>query len=78
MQCLAIGNAHHLATRSFLAAPHATIADLACYGYVKHAPEGGISLAGLPAVHAWLARVEALPAFEAMPVSPLPSPEAAA
>jgi glutathione S-transferase len=68
----------HLATRSFLAAPRATIADLACYGYVKHAPEGGISLAGLPAVHAWLARVEALPAFEAMPVSPLPPPEAAA
>ena len=63
----------HLSAHAFLAAPHATIADLACYGYVKHAPEGGIKLDGLPALHAWLARVEALPNFVAMPVSPIPS-----
>jgi glutathione S-transferase len=63
----------HLAGRSFLAADHATIADLACYGYVKHAPEGGISLANYPALHAWFTRVEALPEFVAMPASPLPS-----
>lgn len=63
----------HLAGRSFLAADHATIADLACYGYVKHAPEGGVSLAGYPALHAWFTRIEALPAFEAMPTSPLPA-----
>lgn len=63
----------HLATRAFLAAPHATIADLACYSYLKHAPEGGISLDGHPALHAWFARVEALPAFVAMPLSPIPS-----
>ena len=63
----------HLATNTFLAAPHATIADLACYSYVRHAPEGGISLDGYPALHAWLARVEALPAFVAMPSSALPS-----
>jgi len=62
-----------LATRAFLAAPHATIADLACYSYLKHAPEGGISLDGYPALHAWFARVEALPAFVAMPTSPIPS-----
>ena len=62
----------HLATRAFLAAPHATIADLACYTYVRHAPEGGISLDGYPALHAWFARVEALPAFVALPSSPLP------
>ena len=63
----------HLSARAFLAAPHATIADLACYSYVKHAPEGGISLDGYPALHAWFARIEALPAFMAMPSSPLPS-----
>jgi glutathione S-transferase len=63
----------HLATRAFLAAPHATIADLACYTYVRHAPEGGIALDGYPALHAWFARVEALPGFMAMPSSPIPS-----
>ena len=62
-----------LATRAFLAAPHATIADLACYSYVKHAPEGGVKLDGYPALHAWFARVEALPGFVAMPASPIPS-----
>ena len=62
----------HLAERSFLAANHATIADLACYGYIAHAPEGGIALDAYPAVKAWLARVQALPAFVPMPASPLP------
>jgi glutathione S-transferase len=62
----------HLDGRSFLAAGHATIADLACYGYLAHAPEGGVALDGYPAVRAWLKRVEALPAFVAMPDSPLP------
>ncbi len=62
----------HLASRTFLAAEHATIADLACYGYMAHAPEGGVSLDGYPALHAWLKRVEALPAFVPMPASPLP------
>lgn len=63
----------HLAGRAFLAASHATIADLACYSYVKHAPEGGIALDRYPALQAWFARVEALPAFFAMPTSRLPS-----
>ena len=63
----------HLAGRAFLAADHATIADLACYSYLKHAPEGGVSLAGYTALHAWFTRVEALPAFFAMPASPLPA-----
>ncbi|MES2019568.1 MAG: glutathione S-transferase N-terminal domain-containing protein [Pseudomonadota bacterium] len=64
---------NHLAAHDYLAAPHATIADLACYAYVRHAPEGGIALDGLPALHAWFARVEALPNFMAMPSSPIPS-----
>ena len=62
----------HLAGRAFLAAEHATIADLACYGYAAHAPEGGIKLDAYPALQAWLRRVEALPAFVPMPDSPLP------
>lgn len=65
----------HLAEREFLAAPHPTLADLACYSYVAHAPEGGISLQPYPAVRAWLARVEALPFFKPMPPSPLPEPD---
>lgn len=63
----------HLAGRSFLAAEHPTLADLACYSYVAHAPEGGISLAPYPAVRAWLARVEALPFFKPIPPSPIPA-----
>lgn len=62
----------HLADRAYLAADHATIADLACYSYTAHAPEGGISLQPYRALRAWLARVEALPRFEPMPRSPLP------
>ncbi|HEV2957644.1 MAG TPA: glutathione S-transferase [Xanthobacteraceae bacterium] len=62
----------HLAGRSYLAADHATIADLACYSYVAHAPEGGIALEPYPSVRAWLGRVEALPAFAPMPARPLP------
>ncbi len=57
----------HLADRGFLAAEHITIADLACYSYVAHAPDGGVDLAPYPAVRAWLARVEAQPWFQPMP-----------
>ncbi|WP_149537944.1 glutathione S-transferase family protein [Siccirubricoccus phaeus] len=63
----------HLAGREFLAAAHPTIADLACYSYLAHAPEGGISLDSYPALRAWLARVEALPGFFPMPRLPVPA-----
>ena len=62
----------HLAGRRFLAADHATIADLACYSYAAHAPEGRIALDDYPSVRAWLARVEALPGFKPMPASAIP------
>ncbi len=65
----------HLKDRSFLAAEHATIADLACYSYVAHAPEGGIPLGEYPSVLAWLRRVEALPHFKPIPPSPIPQEE---
>jgi glutathione S-transferase len=68
----------HLRDRAFLAAEHATIADLACYSYIAHAPEGGIPLDPYPAVLAWLRRIEALPQFKPMPRSPLPAAAPAA
>jgi glutathione S-transferase len=65
----------HLADRDWLATDRATIADLACYSYVAHAPEGGVSLEPYAAVRAWLRRVEALPRFKAM--QPLPGSQVA-
>ena len=62
----------HLADRVFLATEHPTIADIACYPYVAHAPEGRISLADHGHVRAWIARVEALPGFKPMPASAIP------
>lgn len=54
---------------SFLAGNTATIADVACYAYIAHAPEGNVNLAPYPAVRAWLARVAALPRFVPMAAS---------
>jgi len=65
----------HLASRAFLAADHPTIADLACYAYVAHAPEGRISLDGYPHLRAWLARVEAVPGFRPMQRTQIPESE---
>jgi glutathione S-transferase len=62
----------HLAGRTYLAADHPTLADLACYSYVAHVPEGGVALDPYPSLRAWLARVEALPAFVPMPASSVP------
>jgi glutathione S-transferase len=64
----------HLRNRNWLATEQPTIADIACYSYIAHAPEGGISLQPYPAIKAWLQRVEALPRFRGMPASPLPEP----
>ena len=61
------------ASSGFLAAAHPTIADLAFVGYVAHAPEGGITLDPYPALRAWLGRVAALPGFEPMPPTSIPS-----
>ena len=59
----------HLAARSFLAAAHATLADLACYSLRRACARGRVSLEPYPAVRGWLARVEALPRFLPMPAS---------
>lgn len=59
--------------RPFAIGTHPTIADVAAYTYIAHAPEGGVSLEPYPNIRAWLARIEALPGFVAMPKSALPA-----
>ncbi|HEV2673423.1 MAG TPA: glutathione S-transferase [Aliidongia sp.] len=59
----------HLTDRLFLVGNGPTIADIAGYSYIAHAPEGGVSLAPYPHIRAWLARIEALPRFVAMPAT---------
>lgn len=49
--------------RRWLVGEHATIADIAGYSYIAHAPEGGVSLKPYPAIRAWLDHVRALPGF---------------
>ena len=51
----------------FLVGEQPSIADIAFYTYVAHAPEGNVSLADYPQVRSWLGRIEALPGFVGMP-----------
>jgi glutathione S-transferase len=60
----------HLREREWLAAAHATVADLACYPYIFLAAEGGVDTHPYAAVAAWLRRVESLPRFWPMPRIP--------
>lgn len=57
----------HLEGREWLVGDHPTIADIANYSYIAHAPEGDVSLEAYPQVRNWLARIEQLPGFVAMP-----------
>ncbi len=58
-----------LAGKTFLVNERPTIADVALYSYVAHAPEGGVALAPHANITAWLRRIEALPGFEPMPAT---------
>ncbi len=49
--------------REWIAADHATIADVALYSYIARAPEGNVDLSAYTNVNRWLARIEALPGF---------------
>lgn len=68
-QCQAEGIAglevlnQHLSRQKWLATAKPTIADLACYPYVKLAPVGDISLEPFAHVRQWLARIEGLPGW---------------
>lgn len=55
-----------LGARSFLVGSEPTLADVAHYSYVAHAPEGDVSLEPYARVRAWLGRVQALPGFVPM------------
>jgi glutathione S-transferase len=61
-----------LAKSPYLAGATPTLADIANYSYIAHAPEGGISLTPYPHLRAWLAGIEALPGFVPMVKSPVP------
>jgi len=56
----------HLASNTWLAGTDPTIADVANYAYIAHAPEGDVSLASYPYVTRWLSKIEALPGFVPM------------
>lgn len=60
----------HLNAQPYLATGFITIADIACYTYVAHAPEGDVNLDEYPNVRAWLSRIEAHSNFVAMQRTP--------
>ena len=43
-----------------------SIADVACYSYIAHAPEGNVSLDSYPNILRWLNHVESLENFTPM------------
>jgi len=55
-----------LGENDWLAAVNPTIADLANYAYIAHAPEGNVDLDAYLNIKNWLKRIEALPGFVAM------------
>ncbi|WP_068825005.1 glutathione S-transferase family protein [Pseudomonas sp. BMS12] len=55
-----------LAASPFLVGNEPSIADVANYSYIAHAPEGNVALDAYPNVRAWLQRIEALPGFVPM------------
>lgn len=71
---LAIARSHELLRileaalrdRSHLVGSQPTIADVALYTYVAHAPEGNVDVGAYPSVRAWLERIEKLPGFVPM------------
>ena len=62
----------HLEGREWLATDNITIADVAGYSYIAHAPEGGVDLAPYSNIRAWLERIEAQPGVVGMVKSPIP------
>lgn len=56
----------HLSEQDWLVGSTPTIADVANYAYIAHAPEGDVSLEPYPNIVAWLNRFEALEGFVPM------------
>lgn len=59
----------HLSGQDWLVGAGPTVADVACYSYIRVAPEGEVSLEPYPHVRKWLDRLEALPGFVPMPAA---------
>ena len=59
----------HLAEQYWLAGDVPTIADLANYTYIAHAPEGDVSLKEYTHIKSWLQRIEHLTGFVPMQTS---------
>lgn len=63
----------HFAERNFLVADRYTLADLALFGYVHVAGEGGLEMDRFPVVQRWLERITQQPRFmndlESIPAS---------
>ena len=55
-----------LSHHPFLVGTDVTIADVAAYTYIAHAPEGNVSLSDYPKVRGWLSAIEAMPGFVGM------------
>ena len=60
-----------LTRHAFLVGSSVTIADVAVYTYIAHAPEGNVSLVDYPSVRVWLQRIESLPGFVGMQKTPV-------
>ena len=59
----------HMVGKEFLVGDKPTIADVAIYSYVAHAPEGDVSLQPYPHVRRLLSNIESLSGFKPMQVT---------
>lgn len=59
-----------LSQQDWLAAPHITIADIACFPYVLNSPEAGLPHGAYPGISAWLKRCLAMPRWAEPPRAP--------
>jgi glutathione S-transferase len=57
----------NLGGQAWMAGTQPTLADVALYSYIVAAPEGNVDLAAYPLIRQWLAEVEALDGFVALP-----------
>ena len=57
----------HLETRNWLECDRPTIADIACFPYVRLAPDGKVSLKAYPRLFAWIENTKQLPGYVGMP-----------
>jgi glutathione S-transferase len=53
----------HLESKDWLVGENATIADVANYAYIAHAPEGNVDITKYKNIKLWLKRIEILPGF---------------